>query len=294
MEHVNDLTPHLGYTGALTDESGFVYLNARVYDPHLGIFLTGDTLEGTAANPGSFNRYGYVQGDPINAIDPSGHVLVDPGKGDFGGVGGGGYLGYGQMGGAASSGAGGTTISIVADTIEDGITIFRIINKAIRTILDAPIPTANSSTSQVAITMAPQATNPAITFPTFLAADATPKGRRLSSDGDDHISNDLNRKVIDDTIDNPDAVYEQDDYQGTNEEKDRVYVQKVIGESDKYTEVVRKPNGVIVHAQQVDGRTLKAHREKYGWGFQGGNPKFTEPGQDFWDKKPIPDKFKKE
>lgn len=157
MEHVNDLTPHLGYTGALTDESGFVYLNARVYDPHLGTFLTGDTLEGTAANPGSFNRYGYVQGDPINAIDPSGHVLVDPGKGDFGGVGGGGYLGYGQMGGAASSGAGGTTISIVADTIEDGITIFRIINKAIRTILDAPIPTANSSTSQVAITMAPQA-----------------------------------------------------------------------------------------------------------------------------------------
>jgi len=59
-------TSHLGFTGALTDESGLVDLNARVYSPSLGDFLSADPLEGTAANPPSYNEYGYVQGNPVN------------------------------------------------------------------------------------------------------------------------------------------------------------------------------------------------------------------------------------
>ena len=75
LEQVSGQTAHLGFTGALTDESGFDYLNARTYDPAIGNFTSADPLEGTAANPGSFNKYGYVQGDPVNATDPSGKVV---------------------------------------------------------------------------------------------------------------------------------------------------------------------------------------------------------------------------
>jgi len=52
------------------------YANQRYYGRTIGRFLTADPYGGSAnpANPQSWNRYAYVQGDPVNANDPSGLV----------------------------------------------------------------------------------------------------------------------------------------------------------------------------------------------------------------------------
>ena len=59
-----------GYTGQRRDAStGLDYYGARYYDPTLGQFTSADTVA-----DGS-NRYGYVEGNPTTATDPSGHRM---------------------------------------------------------------------------------------------------------------------------------------------------------------------------------------------------------------------------
>jgi len=62
-----------GFTGEYTSNN-LVYLRARQYAPSMGRFLTQDTWGGDANSPMSFNRWMYVQGNPINATDPSGYI----------------------------------------------------------------------------------------------------------------------------------------------------------------------------------------------------------------------------
>lgn len=50
------------------------YLRARYYDPATGRFISRDPFEGFLELPLSLNKYGYVEGNPINAIDPSGLI----------------------------------------------------------------------------------------------------------------------------------------------------------------------------------------------------------------------------
>ncbi len=61
-----------GFTGEETDGTGLVNLRARSYDATLGMFPSLDPLEGDTGSPTSLNRYAYVQGNPINMIDPTG------------------------------------------------------------------------------------------------------------------------------------------------------------------------------------------------------------------------------
>lgn len=59
------------YDGYFTDaESANYYLNARCYDPMLGIFLTSDSYNLP-------NREMYVNGNPVMGIDPAGHQFED-------------------------------------------------------------------------------------------------------------------------------------------------------------------------------------------------------------------------
>jgi len=67
-----------GFTGEYTDPSGMVYLRARHYSPNDGRFLTRDTWMGDYNRPLSLNRWGYVEGNPINSTDPSGHFGTGP------------------------------------------------------------------------------------------------------------------------------------------------------------------------------------------------------------------------
>jgi len=65
-----------GYTGEYTSND-LLYLRARYYSPSMGRFLTSDTWGGNANKPMSFNMWNYVDGNPINRIDPSGHCYLD-------------------------------------------------------------------------------------------------------------------------------------------------------------------------------------------------------------------------
>jgi len=62
-----------GFTDQQTDAaSGLVFLRARYYDPATGVFLQRDPYPFDPANPVTFNRYSYANGNPVNGIDPSG------------------------------------------------------------------------------------------------------------------------------------------------------------------------------------------------------------------------------
>jgi len=55
-----------------------MYLNARYYDPTLGLFLQPDWFEVTKQGVGT-NRYAYNANDPINQMDPSGSLSTKVG-----------------------------------------------------------------------------------------------------------------------------------------------------------------------------------------------------------------------
>jgi RHS repeat-associated protein len=56
--------------------TGLDYAQNRYYASTLGRFLSPDPYQASAGaeNPGSWNRYTYVVGDPINQVDPTGLV----------------------------------------------------------------------------------------------------------------------------------------------------------------------------------------------------------------------------
>jgi RHS repeat-associated protein len=53
-------------------ESGLDYALARYYDSRVAMFCSADPVEGSPADPESWNRYTYVEDDPINLTDPTG------------------------------------------------------------------------------------------------------------------------------------------------------------------------------------------------------------------------------
>lgn len=65
-----------GYTGEWTDATGLVHLRARYHAPWQGRFITRDVWPGDYQRPLSLNRWNYVQGNPINYIDPSGYCII--------------------------------------------------------------------------------------------------------------------------------------------------------------------------------------------------------------------------
>jgi len=70
----NDLDSK-GFIGERYDAgAGLQYLNARYYDPALGLFLQPDWFEVTTRGVGT-NRYSYAFNDPVNLRDPNGNFL---------------------------------------------------------------------------------------------------------------------------------------------------------------------------------------------------------------------------
>ena len=62
-----------GYTGhEQLDNLGLVHMNGRVYDPDIGRFLSADPFVPNPFGSQSFNRYSYIENNPLNAIDPTG------------------------------------------------------------------------------------------------------------------------------------------------------------------------------------------------------------------------------
>ncbi|MCL2606721.1 MAG: RHS repeat-associated core domain-containing protein [Coriobacteriia bacterium] len=107
------------YTGGIWDAcTGLYYLNARYYNPVDARFLTLDTARNGGDIRATLSLYGYCEGDPINATDPSGfsstkwsRVLIArcaaPGAGGYGLI----ELGFVLAGGTALV-SGGTSIGL--------------------------------------------------------------------------------------------------------------------------------------------------------------------------------------
>jgi RHS repeat-associated protein len=69
-----------GWIGERYDaDAGLQYLNARYYDPELGLFLQPDWFEVTKAGVGT-NRFSYSFNDPVNLSDPNGNFGAPPSK----------------------------------------------------------------------------------------------------------------------------------------------------------------------------------------------------------------------
>ncbi len=67
-----------GFTGhEMLDDVGLVHMNGRLYDSALGRMCAADPYVQTPENIQNYNRYSYVLNNPLNAIDPSGHFIVE-------------------------------------------------------------------------------------------------------------------------------------------------------------------------------------------------------------------------
>ena len=75
-EESGDLFNEIAFTGAVSDQStGLYYMNARYYNSDTGRFLTQDSYKGNAYDPWTQHLYTYCGNNPINYIDPTGHIF---------------------------------------------------------------------------------------------------------------------------------------------------------------------------------------------------------------------------
>ena len=66
-----------GYTGHVNDpDTGFVYMQARYYDPLVGRFISVDPVSPSLGNIFNFGRYGYAFNNPVINLDPDGRDTV--------------------------------------------------------------------------------------------------------------------------------------------------------------------------------------------------------------------------
>ncbi len=64
------------FTGSISDASGLLYMNARYYNPTTARFLSQDSYSGNPYDPWTQHLYAYCNNNPVNMIDPTGHVAV--------------------------------------------------------------------------------------------------------------------------------------------------------------------------------------------------------------------------
>ncbi|MFN7016662.1 MAG: RHS repeat-associated core domain-containing protein, partial [Fimbriimonadales bacterium] len=60
----------------LAESGGLMKVGVRGYDPHTGRFLRQDPWLGSLYAPLTLNAYGYCVNDPLQWIDPTGHIPV--------------------------------------------------------------------------------------------------------------------------------------------------------------------------------------------------------------------------
>ncbi|MGH8413183.1 MAG: RHS repeat domain-containing protein [Gammaproteobacteria bacterium] len=80
VPNLTDITDK-GYTGQQQmDAVGLIHMNGRVYDPQIGRFISADPTIPDPFDSQSFNRYAYVENNPLTLTDPSGFDDWCPGQ----------------------------------------------------------------------------------------------------------------------------------------------------------------------------------------------------------------------
>jgi RHS repeat-associated protein len=75
---LNGVSEKIGFTGHVYDaDTGLTDMQARLYDPLIGRFLSTDPNAFNASSPFSFNRYAYANDNPYRYRDPDGKVGID-------------------------------------------------------------------------------------------------------------------------------------------------------------------------------------------------------------------------
>ncbi|OJV35983.1 MAG: hypothetical protein BGO33_09110 [Bacteroidia bacterium 43-41] len=70
-------SPDYRYTGQREEaELGLYFYRARWYDPALSRFLQADTIVPEPGNPQAWDRFAYVNNNPVNYADPTGHCSI--------------------------------------------------------------------------------------------------------------------------------------------------------------------------------------------------------------------------
>ena len=65
----------LGFTARENSVGSLMQYRSRYYDTQTGRFTSQDSYAGSAISPPSLNRYTYVNNDPVDYVDPTGHWL---------------------------------------------------------------------------------------------------------------------------------------------------------------------------------------------------------------------------
>ncbi|MBL7663002.1 VCBS repeat-containing protein [bacterium] len=69
-----------GFTGHRhLGKIGLIDMRARMFDPEIEKFVSSDKLVPDPFNTQSYNQYSYVNNNPLNLIDPTGHFDMPPG-----------------------------------------------------------------------------------------------------------------------------------------------------------------------------------------------------------------------
>jgi len=81
MEPTEGITD-IGFTGHRQDNlgwenTGLIYMGARYYDPLLRRFISADTIVPEPEETMAYNRFAYVNQNPVNLVDPTGRCAVD-------------------------------------------------------------------------------------------------------------------------------------------------------------------------------------------------------------------------
>jgi RHS repeat-associated protein len=76
----NVLVSPLGFNGESVDRmtGGYLLGSFRVFNPVLMRFNSPDSVRFSPFGAGGFNAYAYCAGDPVNGVDPTGHILPVP------------------------------------------------------------------------------------------------------------------------------------------------------------------------------------------------------------------------
>ncbi|EGR0711317.1 type IV secretion protein Rhs [Vibrio alginolyticus] len=77
-EVIQEAITNRGYTGhEEITEVGLIHMNGRVYDPELARFTSADPIIQDPYMVNSFNRYAYVQNNPLKYTDPTGFTASE-------------------------------------------------------------------------------------------------------------------------------------------------------------------------------------------------------------------------